>query len=90
MKFNLNITAKRIIKKWVATIANLTIANHVITRRIMPTYDFKCNACGITVEVFANVDDQAAPKCDCGEMMQKVYSAPGIVFKGTGWAGKGN
>ena len=56
----------------------------------MPTYDFKCNTCGITVEVFASVDDQAAPRCDCGEMMQKVYSAPGIVFKGTGWAGKGN
>jgi putative FmdB family regulatory protein len=56
----------------------------------MPTYDFKCNTCGITVEVVASVDDQAAPKCDCGEMMQKIYSAPGIVFKGTGWAGKEN
>jgi len=54
----------------------------------MPTYEFRCATCGITTEIIASVEDQAAPKCACGQMMTKVYSAPGIVFKGDGWAGK--
>lgn len=54
----------------------------------MPTYDFKCNSCGITVEVTRSVDEDSALRCDCGEMMFKIFSSPGIVFKGTGWGGK--
>jgi len=54
----------------------------------MPTYEFRCPKCLITCEVIASVSEQSAPTCSCGELMTKIFSAPGIVFKGDGWAGK--
>ena len=54
----------------------------------MPTYDFVCPNCQISVEIVSSVSEQASPKCDCGQMMIKQFSAPGIIFKGNGWGGK--
>lgn len=51
----------------------------------MPTYEYACGNCGITVEITASVSENIAPRCDCGQMMTRKYSAPGIVFKGTGF-----
>jgi putative FmdB family regulatory protein len=54
----------------------------------MPTYDFQCPKCLITFEIYVSVSLQESPRCDCGELMQKQYSSPGIIFKGEGWASK--
>jgi len=56
-----------------------------------PIYDFKCPRCGITIEQTRGYDDDTpAPTCgDCLMSLERVYSsAPGIIFKGDGWAGK--
>ena len=52
----------------------------------MPTYDYKCEKCGSQVETYHSVNEHG-PSC-CGQPMQKVYTTPGIIFKGDGWAGK--
>jgi putative FmdB family regulatory protein len=51
---------------------------------MMPTYDYKCQKCGITVEVSHSVSEHG-PRCDCGEVMQKVFTAVPAIFKGEGW-----
>lgn len=48
----------------------------------MPLYDFKCNTCKEVIELRENIP----PACKtCGEVMARVYSAPAIQFKGTGF-----
>jgi putative FmdB family regulatory protein len=56
----------------------------------MPTYDYKCTACNAYKPVTASFDEEIiAPKCDsCLLIMARDWSAPGIIFKGTGWGGK--
>ena len=51
-----------------------------------PLYDYKCEKCGITVEVSHSVSDHG-PRCDCGQVMQKVFAAIPAIFKGEGWGG---
>lgn len=55
----------------------------------MPLHDYKCVECGEVQEV--HVPIQSAPaslrSCDCGGIMRKVFSAPGIIFRGAGWGG---
>lgn len=56
----------------------------------MPLHDYKCVECGEVREV--HVPIQTAPaslqSCDCGGIMRKVFSAPGIIFKGSGFYSK--
>ena len=52
----------------------------------MPTYDYKCEECKITVETNHSVFEHG-PSC-CGKPMQKVFTAVPTIFKGDGWAGK--
>lgn len=52
----------------------------------MPTYQYVCNACNDEFEVFQAFSEASlthCPKCD-GEV-RKVYSAVGVVFKGSGF-----
>ena len=52
----------------------------------MPIRDWECKGCGIRSEnVPTNVPDQWCPLC--GKQMEKIWSAPVIIFKGTGWTG---
>ena len=56
----------------------------------MSTYEYKCDTCGADKEVqypFAQAP-QTHP-CDCGADMKKIFGKTSIVFKGSGWAGKG-
>jgi putative FmdB family regulatory protein len=49
---------------------------------IMPRYDFKCNVC----QEIKEVTEPIPPACTtCGEQMVRVWSAPGIQFKGSGF-----
>lgn len=57
----------------------------------MPTYDYRCNACGQRVEVVHGVHahgPKVCPSCGAEGSMRKLLSAPAIVFKGSGWAKK--
>ncbi|CAN5867826.1 MAG: FmdB family transcriptional regulator [Actinomycetota bacterium] len=52
----------------------------------MPTYEYACRDCGEHVEVVQSFRDDALTVCGlCGGRLRKVFSAAGIVFKGSGY-----
>ncbi len=52
----------------------------------MPTYEYACRACGEHLEVVQSFRDDALTECPhCQGDLRKVYSAAGIIFKGSGW-----
>jgi putative FmdB family regulatory protein len=52
----------------------------------MPVYDYHCDACGHTFEVFHGVDERPEVKCDrCGRPARKLFRPVPIIFKGSGW-----
>ncbi|HET7031273.1 MAG TPA: zinc ribbon domain-containing protein [Candidatus Limnocylindrales bacterium] len=56
----------------------------------MPTYDYVCGQCGHRFEVIHGVHVEGPTECpNChGGPVRKAFSAPSIVFKGSGWAKK--
>jgi putative FmdB family regulatory protein len=52
----------------------------------MPTYEYACRTCGEHLEVVQNFRDDALTECPaCQGQLRKVFSAAGIIFKGSGW-----
>ncbi len=52
----------------------------------MPTYEYACKACGHRLEAVQKFTDDALTECpDCGGALRKVFGAPGIVLKGSGF-----
>ena len=52
----------------------------------MPTYQYTCNSCEELLEVVQNFSDEALTLCPkCGGELRKLFSAAGVVFKGTGF-----
>ena len=52
----------------------------------MPTYEYACKSCGERLEVVQSFSDDALTTCpSCEGELRKVYSAAGIIFKGSGW-----
>jgi putative FmdB family regulatory protein len=52
----------------------------------VPTYDYRCKACGQELEVFQSFSDDPLTTCDaCGGELRKLFGAPGIAFKGSGF-----
>ncbi len=52
----------------------------------MPTYEYECDSCGHTFELFQRFSDEPAKTCQkCGGPVRRVFSPVGIIFKGTGW-----
>lgn len=52
----------------------------------MPTYQYACNDCGEQLEVVQKFSDDALTVCPgCEGNLRKVFSAVGIVFKGSGF-----
>ncbi|MDT4943634.1 MAG: hypothetical protein QOH14_367 [Pseudonocardiales bacterium] len=54
----------------------------------MPTYQYACTApdCGNQFELVQSFTDPAASSCPvCGGPVRKVFSAVGVVFKGSGF-----
>lgn len=52
----------------------------------MPIYEYRCEACSHTFEVIQKMTDAPVATCVlCGGPVEKLLSAPGLVFKGTGW-----
>jgi putative FmdB family regulatory protein len=52
----------------------------------VPTYEYECQACHRRVEAVQRFSDAALTTCEhCGGDLRKVFSAVGIVFKGSGF-----
>ena len=54
----------------------------------MPTYDYRCNACGHSFEEFQMMSDGVLRKCpECGKLKLERLIGPGagFVFKGSGY-----
>ena len=54
----------------------------------MPTYDYKCEACGHRFEKFQSITAAPIKKCpECGKNKVKrlISSGAGLIFKGSGF-----
>ncbi|MGP8301253.1 FmdB family zinc ribbon protein [Streptomyces inhibens] len=52
----------------------------------MPTYQYQCTECGEGLEAVQKFTDDALTECpSCDGRLKKVFSAVGIVFKGSGF-----
>ncbi|WP_433352688.1 FmdB family zinc ribbon protein [Microtetraspora malaysiensis] len=52
----------------------------------MPTYQYACTACGEQLEAVQKFSDAPLTDCpQCAGSLRKVFSAVGIVFKGSGF-----
>ncbi len=54
----------------------------------MPTYDYRCQACGARFERFQKMSDGMLRKCpECGKLKLRrlMGSGAGIIFKGSGF-----
>ena len=53
---------------------------------LMPLYDFKCGYCTEVIEI----NEPIAPACGtCGNLMKRIWSAPAVQFKGSGFYSTG-
>ena len=54
----------------------------------MPTYEYKCEACGHTFEKFQSMSSAPIRKCPvCGKSKVKrlIVAGAGLIFKGSGF-----
>jgi putative FmdB family regulatory protein len=54
----------------------------------MPTYDYKCTACGHRLEIFQSMKDAPKRKCpECGKntLERLIGTGAAILFKGSGF-----
>jgi putative FmdB family regulatory protein len=52
----------------------------------VPTYQYQCTECGDGLEVVQKFTDDSLTECPgCQGRLKKVFSAVGIVFKGSGF-----
>lgn len=54
----------------------------------MPTYDYRCNACGHAFELFQSFSEGVKKKCpECGKLKLErlIGTGAGMIFKGAGF-----
>jgi putative FmdB family regulatory protein len=52
----------------------------------MPAYDYRCTGCGEQLEVQRSISDPVPTTCShCGSPLKRIFSAIGVVLKGTGF-----
>ncbi|MGH7163247.1 MAG: FmdB family zinc ribbon protein [Planctomycetota bacterium] len=54
----------------------------------MPTYDYRCDACGHEMALFQSITEPRArkcPKCSKRRLRRLIGSGAGIIFKGSGF-----
>ena len=52
----------------------------------MPTYSYACTKCENKFDIVQSFTDDSLTVCeDCGGRLRKLFSAVGIVFKGSGF-----
>ena len=56
----------------------------------MSIYEYKCQSCEkVSERYYPFAQAPQKDTCECGGEMIKVFGRTPVVFKGTGWAGKG-
>jgi putative FmdB family regulatory protein len=57
-----------------------------MTEASVPTYQYSCTACGNQLEAVQTFTDAPLTQCpSCAGQLRKLFSAVGIVFKGSGF-----
>jgi len=58
----------------------------------MPVFDYACKECGVRFERSTRISDRAEQiVCPNGHhSVQKIYSVPAVIFRGSGWYSKDN
>ena len=52
----------------------------------MPIYEYECESCHERIERMQKINDPPLKKCErCGKKLNRVISASGLMFKGSGW-----
>lgn len=52
----------------------------------MPIYEYACDMCSARFERRQSFGDASAPSCPNGhDAVYRLYSVPGVVFKGSGF-----
>jgi len=52
----------------------------------VPTYSYACTACGHRFDAQQSFEDPALTECpECAGRLRKLFSAVGVVFKGSGF-----
>lgn len=52
----------------------------------MPTYQYACTECGHAFDQFQSFNEDSLTTCpECRGKLRKVFSAAGVVFKGSGF-----
>ena len=52
----------------------------------MPTYEYRCRDCGHSFDIVQKMSDDPLTHCpECGGALRKVFTAPSISFKGSGF-----
>jgi putative FmdB family regulatory protein len=61
-------------------------------KSLMPMYEYRCPICNTQMELELSMDHDLVRCTDCGAQANRIYSVPGIVFKGKGFysTDKGN
>ena len=54
-------------------------------KRLMPMYEYRCPICNTQMELELSMDHDLVRYTDCGAQANRIYSVPGIVFKGKGF-----
>ena len=60
-------------------------AKPVGKKRLMPMYEYRCPICNTQMELELSMDHDLVRCTDCGAQANRIYSVPGIVFKGKGF-----
>ena len=53
----------------------------------MPRYDYGCDLCAV---IYETTDNPESIRCSCGGTMTRIWTAPGVIFRGTGWGKDAN
>ena len=52
----------------------------------MPTYSYRCTACGNEFDIRQSFNDDPLTVCgECGGKLRKLFNSVGIIFKGSGF-----
>lgn len=52
----------------------------------MPTYSYRCTACGHAFDIYQGFDEDSLTVCpECEGRLRKLFSPAGVVFKGSGF-----
>jgi putative FmdB family regulatory protein len=52
---------------------------------MMPMYEYRCPICNNQMELELSMDHDLVRCTDCGAQANRIYSVPGLVFKGKGF-----